>query len=79
MKSIYRPICWWFGCVPDYESVYFDSLQDMWTEPPCKRCGAHWVAYSDMVGDSRQARFRDWLTRLTNRKQPVDFNDSVPF
>lgn len=80
MKRMYRPICWWFGCAPHYEAVYYDAYQDAWSEPPCKRCGALECLYSDLVGDTRHARAQAWLTGLLRRQQPAnDFNDSVPF
>lgn len=47
-------ICWWCGCVPDYDSPYIDVL-------PCMRCGAPDTTYADRVGDTRNSRTMDWL------------------
>lgn len=50
---MWNPICYWFGCVPDYEhprEVNPDYVV------PCQRCGAHDTDYSDRVGDTRHHR-----------------------
>lgn len=55
-------ICWWQGCLPDYDAVLFDTARDCWTEAlPCKRCGASDMTYADRVGDTRSKRVAGWL------------------
>ena len=61
-----RLLCWWLGCVPDYDAVHYDSARDGWTDAvPCKRCGASDTTYGDRVGDTRKNRvaalLRHWL------------------
>lgn len=81
LRRALQPVCWWFGCVPDYDRMFYDTYQETWTEPPCKRCGALECLYSDLVGDTRHERAKGWLTRLIRRpaRRIPDFNDSVPF
>lgn len=63
-----RLLCWWFGCEPDYDSIYFDTHQDDWPEVvPCKRCGAHEVSYAHLVGDTPHARMLERLQQLRYR------------
>ena len=57
-----RLLCWWLGCVPDYDAVHYDSARDGWTDAvPCKRCGASDTTYGDRVGDTRKNRVAAWL------------------
>jgi hypothetical protein len=57
-----RLICWWFGCEPDYEAVYYDTNREGWSEAvPCKRCDAPDTSYADRVGDTRHNRLKQWL------------------
>ena len=48
-KQLARAICWWFGCDGQYQSDS-DAM-------PCRRCGAVETELSDLVGDTRHARF----------------------
>ena len=61
-----RLICWWFGCVPDYDAIHYD--ESGWSDSvPCGRCGAEDTDYGDRVGDTRHNKtmcwFRYWLFR----------------
>jgi len=48
-----NPLCFWFGCVPDYEHPCGLSPNYV---VPCARCGARDTDYADRVGDTRHAR-----------------------
>ncbi len=50
---MWNPICYWFGCVPDYEHPR--CLRPEYVVP-CKRCGASVTSYSDRVGGTRHSR-----------------------
>ena len=46
-------LCWWFGCVPDYEHPREVSPSYV---VPCSRCQASDTSYADRVGDTRHSR-----------------------
>lgn len=49
-----NPICWWFGCDPDYgHSCELDPSYVV----PCKRCGAPDTSMEDRVGETKHSRF----------------------
>lgn len=52
-----NPICWWFGCNPDYG--YPCELAPSYVVP-CTRCGAPDTDYSDRIGDTRHNRAVQW-------------------
>lgn len=54
-------LCWWFGCEPDPR----DPAPPGYLE--CRRCG-EFVEYSDLVGDTRRARFKRWISYWLFRK-----------
>jgi hypothetical protein len=60
MSILKRLICWWFGCVPDFGSQYYDHDHG-WSNPTCKRCDALDVDYTDLVGDTRHNRLKSFL------------------
>lgn len=85
-----RILCWWFGCTQERRPA--DVLYDV-EAARCGRCGGC-VAYSDLVGDTRHARFVDgakyWLFRkwypkkcivCGNRYRECDWDneDHIPF
>lgn len=48
-----NPICYWFGCVPDYEHPCAMAPNYV---VPCSRCSAPDTDYADRVGDTRHRR-----------------------
>jgi hypothetical protein len=54
MKLINKLICWFFGCIWDQQ----DTAPLEYLE--CKRCGG-FVQYSDMIGDTRHNRLKEYL------------------
>ena len=57
-----RPIrCWWFGCERHQQDP----------SPPdnthCMHCGK-WIEYSDLVGDTRHNRFKEFCARFSLRR-----------
>lgn len=57
-------LCWWFGCLPDYDHPCELSPNYV---VPCRRCGERDTSYADRVGDTRHAKLiqvlRYWLWR----------------
>ena len=57
-----RPIrCWWFGCEQHQQDP----------SPPdnalCIHCGEY-IEYSDLVGDTRHSRFKEFCARFSWRR-----------
>lgn len=58
MKRIKRAVCWWFGCIEDPAAIEVG-----YWPPPCIRCGAPDITYSDLIGDTRHGRMMEWIRR----------------
>lgn len=54
-------LCWWFGCHPRPHSFYGARYEICW------RCGEE-VPYSDLVGDTRHNRAKQWANYWLFRK-----------
>lgn len=62
MNWLARPLCWWFGCRPDFHAQpYGDAV-------PCDRCGAWDTSYEDRIGYTRHNRLKEWLAYWLWRK-----------
>ena len=61
-------LCWWFGCDPEEPSDVPLYSGDYYYPPlKCKRC-RDVVPYSDLVGDTRHNRAKQWANYWLFRK-----------